>query len=231
MAVTPLLWTDLFQPEWASNPYELYRQLRERNSIYRDEWMRTWVILGYDESRGSARTSGCPAHGSPSFYEQLPVQARAGIGPLAEALSDMMLFNEPPRHTRLRRLIKPAHARFIRGMRPAIEALADELLDRVTAAGRWTCRQLPEPLTRGMIAYLSGPPARRSPAGTLPGLCTKSSPADQVVPRLAELRSAFDEQAARAAAGTGHRPVQPDDRRRLAAETSPTTRSSHNYCC
>ncbi|WP_189077228.1 cytochrome P450 [Mangrovihabitans endophyticus] len=81
--------------------------------------------------------------------------------PLAEALSDMMLFNEPPRHERLRGMMKPVLTpRFVRQMRPAIQGIATALLNRLADAGEMdVIADYARPLSRDVIALLAGVPA------------------------------------------------------------------------
>ncbi|MEU6200227.1 cytochrome P450 [Streptomyces sp. NPDC047061] len=206
---TPSL-LNLFTPPWSSTPYgtyDFYREIRENSPVYYDEWMHTWVILGYDEiSRLSkdARLSGARID---AFHEQLPADVRADIKPLASALSDMMLFNEPPRHTRLRQLIRPGLTpRFIREMRPTIEKLADELLDRVVDQGHMdVIHDFSEPLTRGVIARLAGVPDRAAHLlENWPGLLHEFFTQSRAeISRITELRDAFDEGGPQRRDGTG----------------------------
>ncbi|MER6365956.1 cytochrome P450 [Kitasatospora sp. NPDC001527] len=198
---TPSL-LNLFSPEWSADPYGVYayyRELREASPVYYDEWMRTWVVLGYDEISRLSKDERLSGARIGSFHEQLPSEVRAEIEPLANALSDMMLFNEPPRHTRLRRLVKPGLTpRLVREMRPAIEKLADELLDRAEERGGMdVVHDFSEPLTRGVIARLAGVPEK---AGHLlenwPGLLHEFFTQSRAeIGRITELRTAFEEDA------------------------------------
>lgn len=195
---------DLFRPECFRDPYRLYRRMREDRTVGWDEWMRTWVVLGYTDIVALSRDDRLSGARIEEFHSQLPEQARADMGPLATVLSDMMLFNEPPRHTQLRKLMKPGLTpRFIRGMRPAIEAIADALLDQAVTRGRMdVIHDFSEPLTRGMIAQLAGVPDHAADLlQNWPGLLHEFyTQSDSVVPLLTKLRTAFDEQ--RAGAGT-----------------------------
>ncbi|MER7757848.1 cytochrome P450 [Kitasatospora sp. NPDC097643] len=205
-AANALTLMDGFRPEWTQNPYGLYRILRERGPVYWDDMMRGWVVLdhalitrlGKDERLSGARIG--------DFHEQLPPAAQTELAPLAHTLSDMMLFNEPPKHARLRGLIKPGLTpRFIRSMRPVIQDLADSLLDRAMAAGRFdVVADYSEPLARGMIASLAGVPEDAAHLlenwqSLLHELFSQSS---REFGRLAGLRAAFDRVAEERRAGT-----------------------------
>ncbi|RKT19371.1 hypothetical protein BX285_3828 [Streptomyces sp. 1114.5] len=151
---------DGFRPEWTQDPYGLYRILRERGPVYWDDMMRAWVVLDHADISKLGRDERLSGARVGDFHASLPPAAQAEMEPLAHTLSDMMLFNEPPRHTRLRGLIKPGLTpRFIRSMRPVIQDLADSLLDRVMEQGRFdVVADYSEPLARGMIASLAGVP-------------------------------------------------------------------------
>lgn len=186
--------------QWAGDPYGMYRELRERGPIQWDEWMSCWLVLGYDEITALAtddRLSGARIEG---FYEQLSPVARRELEPLKTALSNMMLFTEPPRHARLRQLIRPGLTpRFIRTMRQEITDLVTGLLDAVDpAAGFDVIGEFSEPLTRNVIARLAGVPRDRTSllanwqGGLLHAFFTQSRDQNE---RIAALREVFDEGA------------------------------------
>lgn len=190
----------------AADPYDFYRQLRESGPVQWDDWMRTWLVLGYDEISALSRDNRLSGARIQSFYDQLPAAARTGMAPLKQALSDMMLFTEPPRHTRLRNLMKPGLTpRFIREMRPLVQTVADELLDRVLPTGRMdVIRDFSEPLSRTVIARLAGVDGPGTALlenwqGLLHEFFTQSQ---AEVPRIQALRAEFDHGAAARRAGT-----------------------------
>nr|QEO75095.1 hypothetical protein [uncultured bacterium] len=195
---------DLFQPEWSSDPYALYRVLRERGPVLWDEYMRTWVVLSHEHVSALSKHEQLSGARIDDFHQQLPPESRTNMAPLAKALADMMLFNEPPRHTKLRKLIRPGLTpRLIRSMRDEILAVTTELLDR-TSGGLDVIHDLSEPLSRMMIARIAGvgPEAAHlleDWQGLLHEFFTQSSAQTQ---RIRDLRAAFDENSRRRRAGT-----------------------------
>ncbi|MGW0532197.1 cytochrome P450 [Streptomyces sp. NPDC003032] len=190
---------DLFGSEWADNPYPFYAELRMENPVQWDEWMQSWAILGHPEIVQLSKDDRLSGARISDFYESLPAQSRGNVELLAKTLSDMMLFNEPPRHTGLRRLIKPGLTpRFVREMRPLIEELANELLDRVAGQGHMdVIHDFSEPLSRGIIAKLAGVPdddahLLESWQGLLHEFFTQSSAENG---RIETLRESFDKGA------------------------------------
>jgi pimeloyl-[acyl-carrier protein] synthase len=197
---------DLFLPQWAGNPYALYRRLGESGPVYQDEWLRSWVVLGHREILALSRDARLSGARIADVHEKLPPAARQDMTPLAAVLSDMMLFTEPPRHTHLRRLLKPGLTpRFVHSLRPLVERLADELLDAVEPRGEMdVIADFAEPLSRGVIAALAGVPGHAAPLledwrGLLHEYFTQST---AQYTRIEGLRAAFDEGARRRHEGT-----------------------------
>jgi cytochrome P450 len=196
---------DALRPDFVRDPYSLYRTLRERHEIYWDDSMRSWVVLGYEDVSRLSKDSRLSGDRISEFHQRLQRGGGTELRRLGEILSDMMLFNEPPRHTRLRRLIKPGLTPgFVRGIRPVIAELAGALLDRVADAGRFdVIGDYSEPLTRGMITQIAGVPAQS--AGLLENwrslmheFFTQST---RQLATIGALREVFDEGSRQRAAG------------------------------
>jgi cytochrome P450 len=75
----------------------------------------------------------------------------------------MMLFTDPPDHTRLRSLASKAFTpRVVEGMRERVQRLVDDLLDQVQGAGRMDIvADLAYPLPVTVIAEMLGVPLDR----------------------------------------------------------------------
>jgi cytochrome P450 len=190
-----------------ADPYELYRKLHESGPVLWDKWLRSWIVIGHEEIRQLSKDERLSGARVEAFYEQLPETTRADMAVLKDVLSDMMLFNEPPNHTRLRQLIKPGLTpAIVREIRSVIEELTGELLDRVIPTGRMdVIHDYSEPLTREVMARLAGVPAHGKPLleswqGLLHEFYTLSR---KEIPRITALRSVFEEQAAARRDGTG----------------------------
>jgi cytochrome P450 len=189
------------------SPYPLYRELLSDGPVRWDEWMRSWLVLGHDEIAALAKDDRLSGARIDAFYDQLPAQARTAVGTLKTALSDMMLFNEPPRHTRLRHLIRPGLTPgFTRRLRPVVQRLVEELLDDIVGRGEFdVIHDFSEPLTREVIARLAGVPPHgihllEHWQGLLHEFFTQSR---AEISRITELRRVFDDGSAARRAGTG----------------------------
>jgi len=117
--------------EFYADPYQTYRALREHAPVKR---MRngSYFLTRYDDLVSAYKTTR--AFSSDKKKEFLP---KYGDTPLYEHHTTSLVFNDPPAHTRVRRLIMGALSpRAIAEMEPALIALVDRLLDAIEAKGR-----------------------------------------------------------------------------------------------
>jgi cytochrome P450 len=132
-SVEPLL--DLWSDEVRANPYPLYRQLRETQPIYHSELdPDTWLLFRYHdciEVLRDTRWSSNPAHRRlPPDTIAVDLRTALSNGP-----TNVLLFLDPPDHTRLRKLVSKAFTpRTVEALRPHIQEIVAGILD--TAAER-----------------------------------------------------------------------------------------------
>jgi cytochrome P450 len=153
---------DLWDPEVRNDPYPLFRKMREENPIHWDgySWFLTRhadVLFAFTDARFSAERLNPTGWLAPEELADLKV--------LYDVSQAMMLFRDPPAHSRLRGLVAQAFsARMMEGMRPRIQAIVDGLLDEVVARGEFdVIRDLANPLPGIVIAELLGVPAEDQP--------------------------------------------------------------------
>lgn len=124
---------DMRDPVWRDDPHAILRTLRERGPT-RDA-LGIWLVGRYaDVNAGlrSARLSREPWR-APAYRQLRPFIAES---PMERWVEQWMLFNDPPKHTRLRRLANHAfRPPVIDAMRARIEAVTDELIDALLADG------------------------------------------------------------------------------------------------
>jgi len=133
------------------DPYTGFRELRETQPVNLTP-DGTWRLSRYDDVQrllrhvptGMRRTDGL----LPGQSEQLP---GAGL---------FMLMQDPPNHTRLRKLVSKAFTpRAIEAWRPRVEAVTHERLDRVAAKGEMDLvADLALPVPATLICELMGVP-------------------------------------------------------------------------
>ncbi|WP_440073293.1 cytochrome P450 family protein [Streptosporangium sp. OZ121] len=129
--------TEPFQlgADFLQDPHGVCAALRDLGpvrEVVTPRGQRMWMVTRHADARAALT--------SPDLSKDIHL-ARRTFDPVALAvagldfgsdLSSHMLNTDPPDHTRLRRLVNKAFmARGVKGMRPRIEAIADELLDEM----------------------------------------------------------------------------------------------------
>jgi cytochrome P450 len=114
-----------YLPEFHADPYPFYHQLRAEEPVHRSSF-GPWLIARYADAYALLRNRRL-GRDFGAFLD-----AQMGPSLLRQMLGRTMLFKEPPDHTRLRTLVSKAFTpRVVEGMAPRIQALVDEMLDRV----------------------------------------------------------------------------------------------------
>jgi cytochrome P450 len=118
-------------PDFYANPYPVYAALREQEPV-RPMPDGSWFLTRYADLVAVYRDAH--AFSSDKKVEFTP---KYGAGsPLLAHHTTSLLFNDPPLHTRVRKLIMGALTRrAIAGMEPGLVTLVDSLLDRIEARG------------------------------------------------------------------------------------------------
>src|SRR3954454_20939346 len=119
-------------PEFYANPYPTYRALREHAPVKRMP-NGSYFLTRYDDLVAAYKTT--KAFSSDKKKEFAP---KYGASPLYEHHTTSLVFNDPPAHPRVRRLIMGALSpRAIEAMEPDLIALVDRLLDAIAVKGRF----------------------------------------------------------------------------------------------
>jgi len=119
-------------PEFYADPYPTYRALREHEPIKRLP-NGSWFLTRYDNLVSAYKTT--KLFSSDKKKEFLP---KYGNSLLYEHHTTSLVFNDPPAHTRVRRLIMGALSpRAIAEMEPNLIALVDRLLETIAAKGKF----------------------------------------------------------------------------------------------
>jgi len=126
----------LGHPRYVTNQYPLYRRLREREPVRRDPLVPVWTLMSYDDTMFILRDPRFKK--DPFASQRLPktVREQLEVPGSADSRTDneivSMLFLDAPDHTRVRGVFTKAFtpAR-IEGLRPRIQQICDDLLDRI----------------------------------------------------------------------------------------------------
>jgi cytochrome P450 len=163
---------DLLTADAGADPYALFRTLRAEDPVHWSEKHRAWLITRYDDVSAAFQNKAF------SNDRVRPVLARKkkaaaenpaaeGSGPSASdrvlgLMTGWMVVNDPPVHTRLRKLAASAFkAQRIAVMGEQITAIVDELLDAFLAGvgPQDLISQIAYPLPATVIATMLGAPA------------------------------------------------------------------------
>ncbi|MEU8887758.1 cytochrome P450 [Streptomyces sp. NPDC048442] len=116
--------------DFTADPYPYYAKLREAGPVHRvrtPEVEEMWLVVGYEEGR--------QALADPRLSKDWRNSELWADGE-GTAISDNMLELDPPRHTRLRKLVvREFTARRVEAMRPRVQQITDGLLNAMTEKG------------------------------------------------------------------------------------------------
>lgn len=119
-------------PTFLADPFPIYRRLRAEDPVHWSPRLKSWVLTRYDDVRQVLLDREVSSDRMRPFFATLPGPEAARIGDIVRYLSTWMVFRDPPEHTRLRRLTsKVFNLQSMNAMRPAAEALAEWLFERI----------------------------------------------------------------------------------------------------
>lgn len=148
----------LQDPRFFQNPYETYARLRDTAPVQKvptgSGGRYSFLVTGYAEAREAFADSRLSKDTARFFAGQL---SRRNLHP---AVSQTMLASDPPQHTRLRRLVTKAFtAGAVDRLRPYIQSVTDELLDKWMPGGQADLvADLAAPLPVTIICQMLGVP-------------------------------------------------------------------------
>ena len=118
-------------PDFYANPYPVYAALRDQEPVRRMP-DGSWFLTRYADLVAVYRDAGVF-----SSDKKIEFTPKYGAGaPLLEHHTSSLVFNDPPLHTRVRKLIMGALTRrAIAQMEPGLVTLVDTLLDAIAAQG------------------------------------------------------------------------------------------------
>jgi len=147
----------LLDPAVLANPYPLFRRLRTEAPVHWDPFLYTWVVTRYvDVMEVLHKFSSNRTH----TPEKLEAMGLSEMSPIAQLMVKLMLFMDPPAHTRLRSLaaiaFTPARVAVLRSH---IREIVGQLLDQVQDKRRMdVISDLAEPLPAIVTAEMLGVP-------------------------------------------------------------------------
>ena len=147
----------LLDPEVLANPYPLFHRLRTEDPVHWDAFLHTWVVTRYVDVLEVLHTFSAERTHTP---EKLKALGLSEMCPIAQLMVKLMLFMDPPAHTRLRSLASQAFSPArVAVLRSHIREIVSRLLDAVQAKGQMDIiHDLAEPLPAIVTAEMLGVP-------------------------------------------------------------------------
>ncbi len=148
---------DLSDPRLVADPYPWFAAERARGPVAYHAPSGRWLTFGHAAAGAVLRNRGLGR----VWRDREPA---AYLEPFNLLHRHQMMENEPPEHTRLRRIVARAFNRgHVERLRPRVRVLAGQLLDAVDPAGFDVVGEYAEPLPVLVIAELLGVPASLAP--------------------------------------------------------------------
>ena len=117
-------------PLFLEDPFPVYRALREYDPVHRMP-DGSYFLSRYDDCATVYRDPG-----TWSSDKTIDFRPSFGESSLYEHHTTSLVFNDPPYHSRVRKLLAPAFTpRALKALQPRIEALVERLLDRAAERG------------------------------------------------------------------------------------------------
>lgn len=160
MSQLPSLSQSPTAPDFVQNPYDFYTKAREAGPMIYWEDYALPCATSFDAVNAGLRDA---RFGRESPAEFAPERA-AHTAPFYTVEAHSMLELEPPRHTRLRRLVLRAFtSRRIRELAPEVEALCADLIAKLPKGGADILAEYAQPIPVIVIARLLGVPEAMAP--------------------------------------------------------------------
>ncbi|MCA2808067.1 cytochrome P450, partial [Microcystis sp. M095S1] len=125
-----------FDPEFHANPYPLFARLRQEDPIHKSIF-GTWIITRYADAETILKDKRFQV-------DNLPMRVRLksshlkenNLDVLTQTIDKWLFFLEPPDHARLKSVLNPTFSQSsVEAMRPEIQSIVDDLLDRLAPKG------------------------------------------------------------------------------------------------
>ncbi|GCA80052.1 cytochrome P450 [Microcystis aeruginosa] len=125
-----------FDAEFQANPYPVFAQLRQEDPIHKSIF-GTWIITRYADALTILNDKRFQVDNLPERLQLKSAYLKEdNLDILAQTTDKWLFFLEPPDHTRIKNALIPSFSRAsLNAMRPKIQAIVDDLLDRFAPRG------------------------------------------------------------------------------------------------
>lgn len=161
--VSPEIMFNPLEPGYTDDPYPHLADMRRLDPVHHSI-IDNWMLFNYDDCFQLLRDPGMSVDDNKvsNFNQERHDAFLEAVGGDPDELERTSILGiDPPDHTRLRRLVSKAFTpRTIEALRPRIQELVDEALDRIAANGQAdVIAELAFPLPFDVITEMLGMPA------------------------------------------------------------------------
>jgi cytochrome P450 len=115
-----------------ASPYGLLAWLRENDPVHFSPILSAWILTRYDDVYAGLRDARFKNDRVSASMSALPVEMQTSCAPLGEHVSNWLGYTDPPKHTRLRGLVRPTFTPALpRTLAKRIHQIVDALIDRL----------------------------------------------------------------------------------------------------
>ncbi|CAO5047114.1 cytochrome P450 [Microcystis aeruginosa] len=125
-----------FDAEFQANPYPVFAQLRQEDPIHKSIF-GTWIITRYADALTILNDKRFQVDNLPERLQLKSAYLKEdNLDILAQTTDKWLFFLEPPDHTRIKNALNSSFSKAsVDAMRPEIQAIVDDLLDRFAPTG------------------------------------------------------------------------------------------------
>ena len=153
---------NLVSPEALANPHPIYDELRRESPVHWSEELRAWILSRYDDVMAALHDPRLSSDRIQQFAtHQLRDLDVSIVADFLRIVQRMIALQDMPQHTRLRKMASESFTRrALEDFRPAVQQVADVLLDRVQPYQRMDLvTDVAQPLPATVIAEMFGIPS------------------------------------------------------------------------
>lgn len=148
---------DLESQTSIEQPAEYFGAIRADGPVQWSDAHRGWVVIGHSEVSEAFRDSTNLSADRVTSLERVAADRPAAFGRIVELLRGWMVFQDPPRHTRLRAPVRTSFTpRRVESMTGLVAGVVDEVISSLPAGGFDVRRDFAGPLPALVIASVLG---------------------------------------------------------------------------